>query len=51
MTTETQLSASAIQAGKYLTFVLGREGYGLSVLKVREIIRACAARRAKYARA
>ena len=33
-TTET-----ASQAGKYLTFVLGREGYGVPVLKVREIIR------------
>ena len=28
-------------AGKYLTFVLGREYYGLPVLKVREIIRLC----------
>lgn len=26
-------------AGKYLTFVLGQESYGVSVLKVREIIR------------
>ena len=26
-------------AGKYLTFLIGRESYGLSVLKVREIIR------------
>lgn len=31
--------ATATQAGKYLTFVLGREGYGVPVLKVREIIR------------
>jgi purine-binding chemotaxis protein CheW len=29
-------------AGKYLTFVLGRECYGVPVLKVREIIRMCA---------
>jgi purine-binding chemotaxis protein CheW len=28
-------------AGKYLTFVLGRECYGVPVLKVREIIRMC----------
>lgn len=28
-------------AGKHLTFVLGREHYGLPVLKVREIIRLC----------
>ncbi len=28
-------------AGKHLTFVLGREHYGVSVLKVREIIRLC----------
>lgn len=26
-------------AGKYLTFVLGRESYGIQVLKIREIIR------------
>jgi purine-binding chemotaxis protein CheW len=26
-------------AGKYLTFILCREGYGIPVLKVREIIR------------
>lgn len=26
-------------AGKYLTFVLGRESYGIRVLKVREIVR------------
>ena len=31
--------ASAIHAGKYLTFVLGHECYGVPVLKVREIIR------------
>jgi purine-binding chemotaxis protein CheW len=28
-------------AGKYLTFILGRECYGVPVLKVREIIRLC----------
>lgn len=28
-------------AGKHLTFILGREQYGLPVLKVREIIRLC----------
>lgn len=26
-------------AGKYLTFILGRESYGIQVLKIREIIR------------
>ena len=34
----TQVNAAA---GKYLTFLLGRESYGISVLKVREIIRLC----------
>lgn len=29
---------SRAKAGKYLTFALGREGYGLEILKVREII-------------
>lgn len=29
----------AEQAGRYLTFVLGQESYGIPVLKVREIIR------------
>ncbi|MGB8167423.1 MAG: chemotaxis protein CheW [Chthoniobacteraceae bacterium] len=42
MSTETYLASATAQAGKYLTFILGREGYGISVLKVREIIRACA---------
>ena len=28
-------------AGKYITFILGRECYGVPVLKVREIIRLC----------
>jgi purine-binding chemotaxis protein CheW len=32
---------AARHAGKYLTFVLGRECYGVPVLKVREIIRMC----------
>lgn len=36
-TLETQNTRSS--AGKYLTFVLGQESYGVSVLKVREIIR------------
>jgi purine-binding chemotaxis protein CheW len=35
-------SAAARHAGKYLTFVLGRECYGVPVIKVREIIRMCA---------
>ena len=26
------------RGGKYLTFTLGREGYGIQILKVREII-------------
>ena len=30
--------ATSKQAGKYLTFLLGREEYGLEILKVREII-------------
>ncbi|MDR3460570.1 MAG: chemotaxis protein CheW [Verrucomicrobiae bacterium] len=33
-------TASRQQAGKYLTFILQNESYGLEVLKVREIIRA-----------
>ncbi len=32
-------SATRSLAGKYLTFVLGRESYGMQVLKIREIIR------------
>ena len=36
----SDLEASvATLAGKYLTFYLGEESYGVSVLKVREIIR------------
>ena len=33
--------ATAQLAGKHLTFILGRECYGVPVLKVREIIRMC----------
>ena len=36
---QTVSNAAATNAGKYLTFVLGHESYGISVLKVREIIR------------
>jgi purine-binding chemotaxis protein CheW len=32
-------SAARAAAGKYLTFTLGSESYGVAVLKVREIIR------------
>jgi purine-binding chemotaxis protein CheW len=32
-------SSAATSGGKYLTFMLGREEYGLPVLKVREIIK------------
>lgn len=41
MTEATTSTARATQtlAGKYLTFVLGRESYGIQVLKIREIIR------------
>ena len=41
MTTElTQTAAETrLLAGKYLTFVLGHESYGVEVLKIREIIR------------
>lgn len=31
-------TASSVRGGKYLTFALGREEYGLEILKVREII-------------
>jgi purine-binding chemotaxis protein CheW len=31
-------TTSTSRGGKYLTFALGREGYGLQILKVREII-------------
>jgi purine-binding chemotaxis protein CheW len=41
-TLETSPSSVAQKlAGKHLTFVLGREHYGVPVLKVREIIRLC----------
>ena len=42
MSTAPSLPAAAptsTLAGKYLTFVLGQESYGLAVLKIREIIR------------
>jgi purine-binding chemotaxis protein CheW len=38
---ENVASSTQMLAGKYLTFVLGREFYGVPVLKVREIIRMC----------
>jgi len=34
-------AGQAAQPGKYLTVALGRESYGIPVLKVREIIRIC----------
>jgi len=34
-------ASTAVQPGKYLTFTLGDESYGIPVLKVREIIRLC----------
>jgi purine-binding chemotaxis protein CheW len=37
----TVTAAAAAQPGKYLTFTLGAESYGIPVLKVREIIRLC----------
>lgn len=42
MPTITQDASTATQqavAGKYLTFTLGQESYGIKVLKIREIIR------------
>jgi len=41
MTTTSEANSSTLLAkpGKYLTFLLGHESYGLPVLKVREIIR------------
>jgi len=43
MTTSETLpsDATAARPGKYLTFELGGEVYGMSVLRVREIIRLC----------
>ena len=38
---ETSKTAKAEIAGKYLTFALGAESYGIAVLKIREIIRMC----------
>lgn len=38
-TLESPVSGASTNTGKYLTFVLGHESYGISVLKVREIIR------------
>jgi purine-binding chemotaxis protein CheW len=40
---EPTTAATRALAGKYLTFQLGRESYGIAVLKVREIIRQQAA--------
>ena len=37
-TSSTSTKALLDKAGKYLTFALGREQYGLEILKVREII-------------
>ena len=36
--TVTDNESTSTRAGKYLTFALGREEYGLEILKVREII-------------
>ncbi len=36
---DTIASASKARPGKYLTFMLGKESYGIEVLKIREIIR------------
>lgn len=42
MSTEvTESDSLEVLAGKYLTFILGHECYGVPVLKVREIIRLC----------
>ena len=38
MESERQVQSNDCRAGKYLTFVLGSEEYGLEILKVREII-------------
>jgi purine-binding chemotaxis protein CheW len=38
-TTDPRAAATRSTAGKYLTFALGKESYGLQILKVREIIR------------
>jgi purine-binding chemotaxis protein CheW len=39
MTVASAAHGAAANGGKYLTFMLGREEYGLPVLKVREIIK------------
>ena len=39
VTSEANESTLLAKPGKYLTFLLGHESYGLPVLKVREIIR------------
>ncbi len=39
MTTTLTTPTAPAQAGKYLTFTLGHESYGIGVLKIREIIR------------
>ncbi len=38
-TIETRPGTTPSASGKYLTFVLGRESYGIPVLRIREIIR------------
>jgi purine-binding chemotaxis protein CheW len=38
MTERSNVGGAMRKAGKYLTFALGREEYGLEILKVREII-------------
>jgi purine-binding chemotaxis protein CheW len=38
-TLEQHTTAVRAEAGKYLTFILGSESYGIAVLKIREIIR------------
>ena len=38
MTEPTTVSKGKAQAGKYLTFVLGNEDFGVEILKVKEII-------------
>ncbi|HEX6161968.1 MAG TPA: chemotaxis protein CheW [Vicinamibacterales bacterium] len=39
MTASSATGAAPVSSGKYLTFALGREEYGLPILKVREIIK------------
>lgn len=38
MSTATTVTEASAHGGKYLTFALGKEEYGLQILKVREII-------------